>query len=100
MAERSRIKLPSQKFIGRPINAPNCCGAHDVGRFWIPPLLRPSVAIPIPPLLTHPNLEPTGNACHLGFQSFFFLMSPLWMVRSQGVGVTHGPGLKLKFPVN
>lgn len=37
MAERSRIKLPSQKFIGRPINAPNCCGAQDLGQAWVFP---------------------------------------------------------------
>lgn len=73
MAERSRIKLPSQKFIGRPINAPNCCGAHDLGRFWRFPLPRPSVVVLTPPppnssptLTWHPLEMPNGNAHPLG----------------------------------
>lgn len=70
MAERSRIKLPSQKFIGRPINAPNCCGAHDPGCSWMFSLPGPSMAVLNPLVLTHlagsADLAPIGNARHLG----------------------------------
>lgn len=96
MAERSRIKLPTQKFIGRPINAPNCCGAHDAGRFWIPPLPRPSLAVPIPLLLTHPNLEPTGNACQgskKGLGPWAFLRRMTHIRNRARTGVSwEGPG--------